>query len=198
MVTVGVLALQGDVAEHLSALEAGGARAVAVRRRAELDGVDALVIPGGESTAMSRLLEALDLAGPLAERLSSGMPAWGTCAGMVLLASQILDGRADQRALAALDITVRRNAFGRQIDSWEEDLRITGVAGGAFHAVFIRAPRVERVGEGVEVLARSGSAPDGPIVAARSSRVLVTSFHPEVGGDHRLHRLFVDMVDEAA
>ncbi|MFD1102218.1 pyridoxal 5'-phosphate synthase glutaminase subunit PdxT [Schaalia naturae] len=198
MVTVGVLALQGDVAEHLSALEAGGARAVAVRRRAELDGVGGLVIPGGESTAMSRLLEALDLAGPLAERLSSGMPAWGTCAGMVLLASQILDGRADQRALAALDITVRRNAFGRQIDSWEEDLRITGVAGGAFHAVFIRAPRVERVGEGVEVLARSGSAPDGPIVAARSSRVLVTSFHPEVGGDHRLHRLFVDMVDEAA
>ncbi|MCI1641085.1 MAG: pyridoxal 5'-phosphate synthase glutaminase subunit PdxT [Actinomyces sp.] len=198
MVTVGVLALQGDVAEHLSALEAGGARAVAVRRRAELDGVDALVIPGGESTAMSHLLEALDLAVPLAERLASGMPAWGTCAGMILLASQILDGRADQRALAALDITVRRNAFGRQIDSWEEDLRIAGMAGGDFHAVFIRAPRVERVGKGVEVLARSGSTPDGPIVAARSSRVLVTSFHPEVGGDHRLHRLFVDMADEAA
>ncbi len=190
MVTIGVLALQGDVAEHVRALEESGARAVSVRRRSELDAVDGLVIPGGESTTMSKLLDVFDLLDPLAARIGGGMPTWGTCAGMILLARTILDGRRDQHALGALDITVRRNAFGRQVDSWEEDLDVAGLGGALFHAVFIRAPWVERVGEGVEVLARAGNTPGGPVVAVRSGHVLATSFHPEVGGDHRLHALF--------
>ena len=192
MVTVGVLALQGDVAEHLRALEDSGARALPVRRLAELDAVDALVIPGGESTTMSKLLVAFDLLGPLAERVRDGMPVWGTCAGMILLARVVLDGRPDQHSLGAIDMTVRRNAFGRQVDSYEEDLEVVGLD-APFHAVFIRAPWVEEVGAGVEVLARAGNTPDGPVVAVRSGHALATSFHPEVGGDGRLHRLFVDM-----
>lgn len=192
MVTVGVLALQGDVAEHLRALEDSGARALPVRRLAELDAVDALVIPGGESTTMSKLLVAFDLLGPLAERVRDGMPVWGTCAGMILLARVVLDGRPDQHSLGAIDMTVRRNAFGRQVDSYEEDLDVVGLD-APFHAVFIRAPWVEEVGAGVEVLARAGNTPDGPVVAVRSGHALATSFHPEVGGDGRLHRLFVDM-----
>lgn len=192
MVTVGVLALQGDVAEHLRALEDSGARALPVRRLAELDAVDALVIPGGESTTMSKLLVAFDLLGPLAERVRDGMPVWGTCAGMILLARVVLDGRPDQHSLGAIDMTVRRNAFGRQVDSYEEDLEVVGLD-APFHAVFIRAPWVEEVGSGVEVLARAGNTPDGPVVAVRSGHALATSFHPEVGGDGRLHRLFVDM-----
>lgn len=192
MVTVGVLALQGDVAEHLRALEDSGARALPVRRLAELDAVDALVIPGGESTTMSKLLVAFDLLGPLAERVRDGMPVWGTCAGMILLARVVLDGRPDQHSLGAIDMTVRRNAFGRQVDSYEEDLDVVGLD-APFHAVFIRAPWVEEVGSGVEVLARAGNTPDGPVVAVRSGHALATSFHPEVGGDGRLHRLFVDM-----
>lgn len=192
MVTIGVLALQGDVAEHVRALEDSGARALPVRRLAELDAVDALVIPGGESTTMSKLLVAFDLLDPLEERVHAGMPVWGTCAGMILLARVVLDGRPDQHSLGAIDMTVRRNAFGRQVDSYEEDLDVVGLE-TPFHAVFIRAPWVEQVGAGVEVLARAGNTSDGPVVAVRSGHALATSFHPEVGGDGRLHRLFVDM-----
>ncbi|MGW0175306.1 pyridoxal 5'-phosphate synthase glutaminase subunit PdxT [Rhodococcus sp. NPDC003322] len=193
--TVGVLALQGDVREHLAALRASGADAITVRRREELDAVDALVIPGGESTTMSRLLVVFDLLEPLRERLRAGMPAYGSCAGMILLASEVLDTRPDAHCLSGLDITVRRNAFGRQVDSFEEDLDVTGVAGERMRAVFIRAPWVERVGEGVEVLA---TVPEGPaagrVVAVRQGAVLATSFHPEVTGDRRIHELFVGMV----
>ena len=194
MVRIGVLALQGDVGEHVRALEESGARAVSVRRPSELASVDAMVLPGGESTTMSKLLVAFDLLEPLRERLGTGMPVWGTCAGMILLATDVLDGREDQRSLGVLDMTVRRNAFGRQVDSWEEDLDVRGLD-APFHAVFIRAPRVERVGPGVEVLARAGNSADGAVVAVRGGRALATSFHPEVGGDHRLHRLFVSMAD---
>lgn len=196
MVTIGVLALQGDVAEHVRALEESGARAVSVRRRSELEAVDGLVIPGGESTTMSKLLDVFDLLDPLAQRIEAGMPTWGTCAGMILLAETILDGRADQHALGALDITVRRNAFGRQVDSYEEDLDVVGLDGGPFHAVFIRAPWVERVGPDVQVLARAGDSPTGPVVAVRSGGVLATSFHPEVGGDNRLHALFASWCED--
>lgn len=192
MVTIGVLALQGDVAEHVRALEESGARTCSVRRLTELDAVDALVIPGGESTTMSKLLVAFDLLTPLGERVSAGMPVWGTCAGMILLAREVLDGRPDQHSLDVIDMTVRRNAFGRQVDSYEEDLDVVGLD-APFHAVFIRAPWVEQVGPGVEVLARAGNTPEGPVVAVRSGNALATSFHPEVGGDDRLHRLFVDM-----
>lgn len=193
--TIGVLALQGDFREHLAALEASGAHAVTVRRHAELDAVDGLVIPGGESTTMSRLLTVFDLLEPLRARLRDGMPAYGSCAGMILLASEVLDTRPDAHCLSGLDITVRRNAFGRQVDSFEEDLDFAGIDGDAMRAVFIRAPWVERVGEGVEVLA---TVPEGPaagrIVAVRQGAVMATSFHPEVTGDRRVHQLFVDMV----
>ena len=194
MVTIGVLALQGDVAEHVRALENSGARALLVRRVCELEQVDGLVIPGGESTTMSNLLLSFGLFDTLNERIASGMPVYGTCAGMIMLASSILDGRADQRSFGALDMVVRRNAFGRQVDSYEEDL---GLEGGPFHAVFIRAPWVESVGEGVEVIARAGNTADGPIVAVRRGNVMATSFHPEVGGDDRIHAMFVDMVASA-
>ncbi|MFF0813953.1 pyridoxal 5'-phosphate synthase glutaminase subunit PdxT [Rhodococcus sp. NPDC003318] len=195
---VGVLALQGDVREHVAAIEAAGARAITVRRSAELEAVDGLVIPGGESTTMSRLLVVFDLLEPLRERLRAGMPAYGSCAGMILLASEILDTRPDAHCLSGIDITVRRNAFGRQVDSFEEDLDFADVPGGPMRAVFIRAPWVERVGEGVEVLA---TVPEGPaagrVVAVRQGNVVATSFHPEVTGDRRVHELFVDMVREA-
>ena len=194
MVTIGGLALQGDVAEHVRALENSGARALLVRRLSELDQVDGLVIPGGESTTMSNLLLSFGMFDTLNERIASGMPVYGTCAGMIMLASSILDGREDQRSFGALDMVVRRNAFGRQVDSYEEDLDIDGLQGGPFHAVFIRAPWVESVGEGVEVISRAGNSADGPIVAVRRGNVMATSFHPEVGGDDRVHALFVDMV----
>lgn len=189
---VGVLALQGDTREHLAALTEAGAAASTVRRRAELDAVDALVIPGGESTTMSLLLREFGLLRPLQERLAAGMPVYGSCAGMILLASEILDaGEPGRQAepLGAIDMTVRRNAFGRQVDSFESDIEFRGLDGTA-HAVFIRAPWVERVGADVEVLARSGDH----IVAVRQGRALATAFHPEVTGDRRVHRLFVDMV----
>ncbi|MFD4292305.1 pyridoxal 5'-phosphate synthase glutaminase subunit PdxT [Rhodococcus sp. NPDC058505] len=193
-----MLALQGDVREHLAALRASGAEAITVRRAEELAGVDGLVIPGGESTTMSRLLVVFDLLEPLRARLRAGMPAYGSCAGMILLASEVLDTRPDAHCLAGLDITVRRNAFGRQVDSFEEDLDVAGVAGEPMRAVFIRAPWVERVGAGVEVLA---TVPDGPaagrVVAVRQGPVLATSFHPEVTGDRRIHELFVGMVRQA-
>ncbi|MDP4961138.1 MAG: pyridoxal 5'-phosphate synthase glutaminase subunit PdxT [Mycobacterium sp.] len=189
---VGVLALQGDTREHLAALREAGAQAITVRRRAELDSVDALVLPGGESTTISLLLREFGLLEPLRVRLADGMPAYGSCAGMILLASEILDAGEPGReacALGAIDMTVRRNAFGRQVDSFEADVEFQGLDGPA-HAVFIRAPWVERVGSAVEVLARA----EAHIVAVRQGPMLATAFHPEVTGDRRVHRLFVDMV----
>ena len=189
---VGVLALQGDTREHLAALTEAGAQASTVRRRSELDAVDALVIPGGESTTMSLLLREFDLLEPLRQRLADGMPAYGSCAGMILLAGEILDAGAPGReaeALGAIDMTVRRNAFGRQVDSFEGDIDVLGLD-EPVRAVFIRAPWVERVGPDVEVLARAGDH----IVAVRQGPVLATAFHPEVTGDRRVHKLFVDMV----
>nr|WP_067521468.1 pyridoxal 5'-phosphate synthase glutaminase subunit PdxT [Nocardia uniformis] len=191
--TIGVLALQGDVREHLHALAACGAEPVPVRRESELAAVDGLVLPGGESTAISKLLEVFDLLEPLRLRLRDGLPAYGSCAGMILLASEVLDTRLDMRALSGIDMTVRRNAFGRQVDSFETDLDFAGLDGGPVRAVFIRAPWVEQVGDGVEVLATVPSGPAaGRIVAVRQGNVMATSFHPEVTGDLRVHRLFVD------
>jgi pyridoxal 5'-phosphate synthase pdxT subunit len=193
--TIGVLALQGDVREHLAALAEAGAEAVAVRRVDELDLVDGLVLPGGESTTMSRLLQAFDLLEPLRKRLKDGLPAFGSCAGMIMLACEVLDTRPDAEHLDAIDITVRRNAFGRQVDSFETDLGVAGMDGGPMRAVFIRAPWVERVGADVEVLARvptPAGAGEPPVVAVRRNQVFATAFHPEVTGDRRLHRLFVD------
>jgi len=184
---VGVLALQGAVARHAEALEALGAHPVAVRTPEDLTGVEAIVLPGGESTTMSKLLETSGLFDAVAERLAAGMPALGTCAGMIMLASEILDGRSDQRCFGAVDVAVRRNAFGRQIDSFEAGLEIAGLAGGDFPAVFIRAPVVERVGEGVEVLA---SVEDRPVLCRQGS-VLVAAFHPELSDDLRLHQRFL-------
>lgn len=190
--TVGVLALQGDVREHIAALRECGVAAVSVRRPAELDDIDAIVIPGGESTTMSKLAVDFGVFDPLQKRLLDGLPAFGSCAGMIMLAAEVLDGRPDQRSFGALDITVRRNAFGRQVDSFESDVEITGA--GPFHAVFIRAPWVERVGEDVEILGRVST---GRIVAVRQRNVLATAFHPELTGDLRVHRLFVDMARRA-
>jgi len=190
--TVGVLALQGDTREHLAALTEAGAQASTVRRRSELDAVDALVIPGGESTTMSLLLREFDLLEPLRQRLADGMPAYGSCAGMILLAAEILDAGAPGReaeALGAIDMTVRRNAFGRQIDSFEGDIDLVGLD-EPVRAVFIRAPWVERVGPDVEVLARAGDH----IVAVRQGPMMATAFHPEMTGDRRVHKLFVDIV----
>jgi 5'-phosphate synthase pdxT subunit len=196
VIRIGVLALQGDTREHLLALGEAGACAVSVRRRAELDSCDALVIPGGESTTMSHLLRDLDLLEPLRLRLSDGMPAYGACAGMILLASEILDAGAGGREalpLGGIDMTVRRNAFGRQVDSFEGDVAFSGFD-DPVHAVFIRAPWVERCGSGVEVLATAA----GHAVAVREGRVLATAFHPEMTGDRRIHRLFVDIATGAA
>ncbi|MGH9282765.1 MAG: pyridoxal 5'-phosphate synthase glutaminase subunit PdxT [Acidimicrobiales bacterium] len=186
---VGVLALQGDVAEHSSALAECGAHVVEVRSPGDLAAVDGLVLPGGESTTISMLLERSGLFDPLASRLAEGMPAFGTCAGMILLAADVLDGRPDQRSFAAIDVGVRRNAFGRQVQSFEAALDVAGLPGaGPFDAVFIRAPAVERVGPSVEVLA----AVDGRPVLCRQGPVLAAAFHPELSGDLRLHRLFLD------
>jgi 5'-phosphate synthase pdxT subunit len=190
---IGVLALQGDVREHLVALAGLGVTARPIRRAAELGALDGIVVPGGESTTICRLLDVFELREPLAARLADGLPAFGSCAGMIVLAGEILDGRADQRALGAIDIVVRRNAFGRQVDSFETDLEIDGVTGGPLRAVFIRAPWVERAGPDVAVLARVGEHP----VAVRQGSVLATSFHPEVSGDDRLHALFLKMVAQS-
>jgi 5'-phosphate synthase pdxT subunit len=193
---VGVLALQGDTREHLAALRDTGADPVPVRRRGELDAVDALVIPGGESTTMTHLLRDLDLLEPLRKRLADGLPAYGACAGMILLASEILDageGGREAVPLGGIDITVRRNAFGRQVDSFEGDIAFGGLD-DPVHAVFIRAPWVERCGPGVQVLARGA----GHVVAVREGAVLATAFHPEMTRDRRIHRLFVDIVTGAA
>jgi len=184
---VGVLALQGDVGEHIAVLAELGAHTVAVRQPEDLSGIDAIVIPGGESTTMSLLLVSAELGPPLAARLRAGMPAFGTCAGMILLAAEVLDGRRDQIGFGVIDISVRRNGFGRQRDSFELDLAIPELGPEPLPGVFIRAPLVERAGEGVDVLARV----DGRPVACRQGPVLVTSFHPELSGDLRLHDLFL-------
>ncbi|MDQ2623535.1 MAG: pyridoxal 5'-phosphate synthase glutaminase subunit PdxT [Actinomycetota bacterium] len=195
---IGVLALQGDVREHLLALEASGARAVAVRRTSELESVDGIVLPGGESTTIEKLLSIFELFEPLRAAIAGGLPTYGSCAGMILLADRIEDGIEGQRTLGGLDITVRRNAFGRQVDSFETDLEVEGVADSAerpVHAVFIRAPWVEQVGPGVQVLATVERGPAaGRIVAVRERDVVATSFHPEISGDLRLHRMFVQVV----
>lgn len=195
---VGVLALQGDVREHLAALEAAGARPVLVRRAEELAALDGIVLPGGESTTIVKLAAAFDVLEPLRERLAQGLPAYGSCAGMILLADRIEGGTADQTTFGGIDVVVRRNAFGRQVDSFESDVDVDGVDGGPVHAVFIRAPWVEQAGDDVEVLGRVVGGPaDGRIVAVRQGNLLATSFHPELTGDRRVHALFVDMVRAA-
>ncbi|MEA2900579.1 MAG: pyridoxal 5-phosphate synthase pdxT subunit [Actinomycetota bacterium] len=185
---VGVLALQGASKRHAEALAALGAHPVEVRTPQDLAGIEGLVLPGGESTTMSRLLDLAGLFEPVADRLADGMPAFGTCAGMILLSSRILDGRADQRSFGVLDVDVRRNAFGRQVDSFEAELAVKGLGGGGFPAVFIRAPAIERVGEGVEVL----SSIDGHPVLCRQGPVLAAAFHPELSDDLRLHQRFLE------
>jgi 5'-phosphate synthase pdxT subunit len=206
-VRIGVLAVQGDVREHISALSSLGEQVVGVRRPSELDDVDALIIPGGESTTMDKLVRAFDLQEPLRKRIAGGMPVYGSCAGMIMLADRIADARPDQETLGGLDITVRRNAFGRQVDSFEEDLHIPAIATATttpqghpstFNAIFIRAPWVEEMSESVQVLARVETGPAaGRVVAIRAGNLLATSFHPEVTGDHRIHEYFTQMVRAA-
>ncbi|MGW2328538.1 pyridoxal 5'-phosphate synthase glutaminase subunit PdxT [Streptomyces sp. NPDC001700] len=190
---IGVLALQGDVREHLAALTAVGAEARPVRRPEELAEVEGLVIPGGESTTMSKLAVIFGLLEPLRERVRAGLPVYGTCAGMIMVADKILDGREDQETLGGIDMIVRRNAFGRQNESFEAAVGIKGIEGGPVEGVFIRAPWVESVGAGAEVLATY----EGHAVAVRQGNVLATSFHPELTGDHRVHALFAGMVRAA-
>jgi 5'-phosphate synthase pdxT subunit len=190
---IGVLALQGDVREHLAALAECGVVARPVRRAEELATVDALVVPGGESTTISRLAGIFELLEPIRDRIKRGMPVYGSCAGMIMLAGEVLDGRPDQESFGGLDVTVRRNAFGRQVDSFEGDVDFAGI--GPVHAVFIRAPWVETAADTVEILARvEGGPADGRIVAVRQGNLLATSFHPELTGDIRVHALFVEMV----
>jgi len=191
---VGVLALQGDVAEHVRVLAGLGVTPVLVRTEQELAAVDALVLPGGESTTMIKLLRAFDLLDPLRSRIGDGLPAFGTCAGMILLADRIEAGAVGQESVGGIDITVRRNAFGRQVDSAETDVAFAGLDGDV-HAVLIRAPWVEKAGEDVEVLARVEDGPAaGRIIAVRQGNLLATSFHPEVGDDDRVHRWFLEMM----
>jgi 5'-phosphate synthase pdxT subunit len=205
---VGVFALQGDVREHLRVLESLGASATGVRRVRELDECEGLVIPGGESTTMVKLARTFDLFEPIRQRIKEGMPVLGTCAGMIMLAERVEDGLPEQETLGGLDITVRRNAFGRQVDSFEGEVDFAGLD-QPVHAVFIRAPWVESAGPGVEVLARLddsaavGAAREAPqaaagrIVAVREGPLMATSFHPEVAGDGRIHRLFLDLITDA-
>ena len=191
---VGVLALQGDVAEHLRKLAEAGARPVAVRRPAELDAVDGLIIPGGESTTMWRLASAFDLLDPLRKRISGGLPAFGSCAGMIMLADRLVDRAIGQETIGGIDMTVRRNAFGRQSESFERDIAFPLIGEPPLRAVFIRAPWVEEAGPDVEILATEPGT--GRIVAVRQGPVLATAFHPELTPDPRVHGLFVDMVRE--
>ena len=187
---IGVLALQGDVAEHIASLGECGVSASGVRSKQEIESIDALVIPGGESTTISKLAKAFGVFDLIKSRIASGMPTYGSCAGMILIADQILDGGADQEGFGGIDAQVRRNAFGRQVDSFETDLSFSGIGGAAFRAVFIRAPWVESVGNQVEVLASFNGHP----VAIRQGHLLATSFHPELTGDNRIHRFFVDQL----
>jgi 5'-phosphate synthase pdxT subunit len=197
-VNIGVLALQGDVREHVRALESSGAAASPVRRPEELEAADALVLPGGESTTMSNLAVSFGMLDPIRKRIAGGMPVYGSCAGMIMLATTVLDGRADQESFGGIDMTVRRNAFGRQVDSFEAPVAIEGIAGDDFHAVFIRAPWVESIGPDVQALGRvTSGAAAGRIVAVRQGNLLATAFHPELTGDLRVHRYFVAMVRQA-
>jgi 5'-phosphate synthase pdxT subunit len=197
-VNIGVLALQGDVREHLSALAESDVLARPVRRPEELADVDGLVIPGGESTAISKLAVAFGLLDPIRKRIADGMPVYGSCAGMIMLASNVLDGRSDQESFQGIEMTVRRNAFGRQIDSFEAEVEVDDIEGGPFRAVFIRAPWVEEVGRDVRVLGRvAEGVAAGRIVAVRQGNLLATAFHPELTGDLRVHRYFVEMVRQA-
>jgi pyridoxal 5'-phosphate synthase pdxT subunit len=189
---IGVLALQGDVPEHRRALEAAGAAPVAVRRPEELGRLDGLVIPGGESTTLWRLSVAFDMLEPLRKLLSAGLPAFGSCAGMIMLADRLADGVEGQQTYGGIDMTVRRNAFGRQVDSFEGDIELTGLGDDPLRAVFIRAPWVEQVGPGVNVLGTDQRT--GRIVAVRQGHLLATAFHPELTPDRRIHELFVDIV----
>lgn len=191
---VGVLALQGDVREHISALIACGVHPTTIRRPSELAAIDALVLPGGESTTIAQLAEIFGLLEPLATRIAAGMPVYGSCAGMILLADEILDAKEGQKTFGGLDITVRRNAFGRQVDSFESDIAFNDGSTDLIRAVFIRAPWVERVGKDVEVLASVDTHP----VAVRSGHLLATSFHPELTADHRIHRYFIEEVAKPA
>jgi 5'-phosphate synthase pdxT subunit len=192
---IGVLAVQGDVREHEAALRAAGAEPRRVRRPAELEGLAGLVVPGGESTTIDRLARVFGLHEPIRRMISEGLPVYGSCAGMIQLAEEILDGHREQQSFGGIDMTVRRNAFGRQVESFEADLDVTGLTDPArpLRAVFIRAPWVERTGPAVQVLARVKGHP----VAVRQGSLLATSFHPEVTGDHRVHELFVRMCHEA-
>ncbi|MFZ9741087.1 MAG: pyridoxal 5'-phosphate synthase glutaminase subunit PdxT [Candidatus Nanopelagicaceae bacterium] len=187
---IGVLALQGDVAEHIASLGDCGVIASGVRSKQEIEAIDALVIPGGESTTIAKLAKAFGVFDLIKSRIASGMPTYGSCAGMILIADQILDGGVDQEGFGGIDAQVRRNAFGRQVDSFETDLSFAGISGAAFRAVFIRAPWVESVGTQVEVLASFNGHP----VAIRQGHLLATSFHPELTGDNRIHRFFVDQL----
>jgi 5'-phosphate synthase pdxT subunit len=189
---IGVLALQGDVREHRAALEAAGAAVVLVRRPDDLHGIDGIIIPGGESTTIGKLLVIFELLDPLRKALEGGLPAYGSCAGMILLADRVLDGTSDQVTLGGIDMTVRRNAFGRQVDSFEATVDVTGV--GAVEGVFIRAPWAESAGPQATVLARR----DGKIVVVRQGLLLATAFHPELTGDPRIHQFFVSMVTDSA
>lgn len=192
---IGVLALQGDVREHVHALEAAGASALTVRRVSELARVDGLVLPGGESTTIDKLLRIFDLFDPLRTAIADGLPVYGSCAGMILLADRILDAAPDQQTLGGMDLTVRRNAFGRQVDSFETDVAVEGVQGPPVHAAFIRAPWVESMGPAAQVIATIASGPAaGRIVGVRQDVLLATSFHPEITGDGRIHELFVSIV----
>ena len=189
---IGVLALQGDVREHARALAACGADPVTVRRPSELAEVDGLILPGGESTTIVKLARTFDLLEPLRARIKDGLPVYGSCAGMILLADRVDTGGSPiEETVGGLDVMVRRNAFGRQVDSFEEDIEVDGLVGGPVHAVFIRAPWVQELGPAATALARSA---DGHVVAVRQGELLATSFHPEVTGDIRVHRLFVQMV----
>ena len=191
---VGVLALQGDVREHVSSLIACGVEPISVRRSSEIDAIDALVLPGGESTTIAQLAEVFGIYDQLKNRIAEGMPVYGSCAGMILLANEILDAKVGQKTFGGLDITVRRNAFGRQVDSFESDIAFADGSQELIRAIFIRAPWVEKVGAGVEVLASVENHP----VAVRSTTVLATSFHPELTGDYRIHRYFIEEVARPA
>ncbi|WP_138947063.1 pyridoxal 5'-phosphate synthase glutaminase subunit PdxT [Plantibacter sp. M259] len=191
---VGVLALQGDFREHAAVLAGLGADVSLIRRPTELTGIDGLVLPGGESSVMDKLARAFDLAGPLREAIADGLPVYGTCAGLILLADRILDGIAGQQSLGGLDVSVRRNAFGSQLDSFETELSIPVLGDPPVHAVFIRAPVVEAAGPSVTPLA---SLPDGRMVAVEQGNLLGTSFHPEVTGDTRFHAYFLDKVERS-
>jgi pyridoxal 5'-phosphate synthase pdxT subunit len=193
---IGVLALQGDVPEHRRALEAAGARSVPVRRPEEFHQIDGLVIPGGESTTLWRLSVAFDVLEPLRKLVASGLPAFGSCAGMIMLADRLADGVSGQQTYGGIDMTVRRNAFGRQVDSFERDITLTGLDNheDPLRAVFIRAPWVEQIGTGVSILGTDQGT--GRIVAVRQGQLLATAFHPELTPDRRIHQLFVDIVKD--